>query len=86
MEFKVFERLWWATPVWECPVTDIDNKAIADNDWINLTILRSKGTGKRYIEVDTYKKPVTTPAQTLSSLPEVKVDLGEVNIEDVHFN
>lgn len=30
MEFKVFERLWWATPVWECPVTGIDNKSIAD--------------------------------------------------------
>lgn len=30
MEFKVFERLWWSTPVWECPVTDIDNKSIKD--------------------------------------------------------
>ena len=30
MEFKVFERLWWATPVWECPVKDIDNKSIAE--------------------------------------------------------
>jgi uncharacterized protein (TIGR02466 family) len=30
MEFKVFERLWWATPVWECPVSDIDNKSIAE--------------------------------------------------------
>lgn len=30
MEFKVFERLWWATPVWECPVDDIDNKSIAE--------------------------------------------------------
>ena len=30
MEFKVFERLWWATPVWECPVSDIDNKSIVD--------------------------------------------------------
>lgn len=30
MEFKVFERLWWATPVWECPVIDIDNKSIAE--------------------------------------------------------
>lgn len=30
MEFKVFERLWWATPVWECPVVNIDNKSIAD--------------------------------------------------------
>ena len=30
MEFKVFERLWWATPVWECPVEDIDNKPIVE--------------------------------------------------------
>ena len=30
MEFKVFERLWWATPVWECPVEDINNKSIAE--------------------------------------------------------
>ncbi len=30
MEFKVFERLWWTTPVWECPVEDIDNKSIAE--------------------------------------------------------
>lgn len=30
MEFKVFERLWWATPVWDCPVEGIDNKSIAD--------------------------------------------------------
>jgi uncharacterized protein (TIGR02466 family) len=30
MEFKVFERLWWATPVWECPVTNIDNNTIAE--------------------------------------------------------
>ena len=30
MEFKVFERLWWATPVWECPVENIDNKSIVE--------------------------------------------------------
>jgi uncharacterized protein (TIGR02466 family) len=30
MEFRVFERLWWATPVWECPVSGIDNREIAD--------------------------------------------------------
>lgn len=30
MEFKVFERLWWATPVWECPVKDIDNQSIKE--------------------------------------------------------
>ena len=30
MEFKVFERLWWATPVWECPVIDINNESIRD--------------------------------------------------------
>ena len=30
MEFKVYERLWWSTPVWECPVTNIDNESIRD--------------------------------------------------------
>lgn len=30
MEFKVFERLWWPTPVWECPVSGIDNSSILD--------------------------------------------------------
>jgi uncharacterized protein (TIGR02466 family) len=30
MEFKVFERLWWATPVWECIVTNINNKLISE--------------------------------------------------------
>lgn len=30
MEFKVFERAWWSTPVWECPVTGIDNKSISE--------------------------------------------------------
>lgn len=28
MEFKVFEQLWWATPIWECPVIGIDNNEI----------------------------------------------------------
>jgi len=28
MEFKVFEQLWFATPVWECPVSGIDNDEI----------------------------------------------------------
>lgn len=30
MEFKVYEQLWFATPVWECPVSGIDNKSIKD--------------------------------------------------------
>lgn len=30
MEFKVFERLWWATPVWQCPVLGIDNRTIRE--------------------------------------------------------
>lgn len=50
-----------------------DNKGIADNDWINLTILRSRNTGKRFIEVDTYKKEV----KPLETLPTVNVDTGE---------
>lgn len=35
-----------------------DNKGLAENGYINITTLRSKTTGKRYTEVDTYKKPV----------------------------
>ncbi len=41
-----------------------ENKGMADeNGWINLTILRSKTTGKRYIEVDTWK-PTKVEAPT----------------------
>lgn len=37
----------------------ITNKGLADDKgYINITTLRSKTTGKRYTEVDTYKKPV----------------------------
>jgi uncharacterized protein (TIGR02466 family) len=28
MEFKVFEHLYWATPLWECPVKGINNEPI----------------------------------------------------------
>jgi uncharacterized protein (TIGR02466 family) len=28
MEFKVYEQLWFPTPIWECPVTGIDNREI----------------------------------------------------------
>jgi uncharacterized protein (TIGR02466 family) len=30
MEFKVYEQLWFTTPVWECPVSGIDNQSIKD--------------------------------------------------------
>jgi uncharacterized protein (TIGR02466 family) len=30
MEFKVYEQLWFTTPVWECPVIGINNKSIKD--------------------------------------------------------
>ena len=30
MEFKVFEQLWFPTPIWEVPVTGIDNESIKD--------------------------------------------------------
>lgn len=30
MEFKVYEQLWWSTPIWECPVIGIDNEEIKD--------------------------------------------------------
>lgn len=65
-----------------------DNKGLADNDWINLTVMRSKTTGKRYIEVDTYK-PKTEQVETKSA-PEGKgIDIteftGEVPVKDIPF-
>jgi len=30
MEFKVYEQLWFPTPIWEVPVTGIDNESIKD--------------------------------------------------------
>ena len=49
-----------------------ENKGMADeNGWINLTILRSKTTGKRYIEVDTWK-PTKTDTPAPVATPEGK--------------
>lgn len=53
-----------------------ENKGMADeNGWINLTILRSKTTGKRYIEVDTWK-PTKTDA------PATIVNVGGIDMRD----
>lgn len=30
MEFKVYEQLWFPTPIWECPVSGIDNESIKE--------------------------------------------------------
>lgn len=30
MEFKVYEQLWFAIPIWECPVSGIDNQPIKE--------------------------------------------------------
>jgi len=48
-----------------------------DNGWINLTVKRSQKTGKRYIEVDTWK-PEKQEEKDDFTLPEVDVDTGEV--------
>lgn len=56
------------------------NRKLQDeNGWINLTVKRSQKTGKRYIEVDTWKpeKPVEEKKDNFT-LPEVNVDTGEV--------
>jgi hypothetical protein len=57
------------------------NRKLQDeNGWINLTVKRSQKTGKRYIEVDTWKpkaEPVDEKKDTFT-LPEVTVDTGEV--------
>ena len=72
-----------------------DNKNLADNGYINITTLRSKTTGKRYTEVDTYKKPVA--AEPVESAPAVQAGGytgtveaieypdGEVNPDDIPF-
>lgn len=69
------------------------NGHLADEKgYINTVTLRSKSTGKRYIEVDTWKpKPKEVQVvgaddiTTEFNLPEVNVDLGEVDPEDVPF-
>lgn len=30
MQFRVYNNLWWATPVWECQVENIDNTSILE--------------------------------------------------------
>lgn len=59
------------------------NRKLQDeNGWINLTVKRSQKTGKRYIEVDTWKPEpkmeVTGGIKNDFTLPDVTVDTGEV--------
>lgn len=68
-----------------------ENKGLCDeNGWMNLTILRSKTSGKRYIEVDTWK-PTKAP-EVKDESPSVKVGgyegpiaNGEVPVADIPF-
>lgn len=69
-----------------------ENKGLADeNGWINLTVLRSKTTGKRYIEVDTWKPKIEDKTNTpVESAPSVQPtgfdgDLGEISVDDIPF-
>lgn len=59
-----------------------ENKGIAENDWINLTVKRSGTSGKRYIEVDTYKPKTTIPEGKGIDMSEFT---GEVNPADIPF-
>jgi phage antirepressor YoqD-like protein len=64
MSIKVDDLMKWL----------IENKSLCDeNGWINMTVMRSKSTGKRYIEVDTWKP---TPSS---------VDTGEAPLDTVPF-
>lgn len=69
------------------------NGHLADEKgYINTVTLRSKSTGKRYIEVDTWK-PTRQEVQVVGAdditaefiQPVVNVDLGEVSPESVPF-
>jgi hypothetical protein len=48
----------------------LENKGLADNGWINLSILRSKATNKRYIEVDQYKPKVADGSVPVDVIPK----------------
>lgn len=55
------------------------NRKLQDeNGWINLTVKRSPRTGKRYIEVDTWKPEKVEEKKDNFTLPDVNVDTGEV--------
>lgn len=63
-----------------------ENKGLADeNGWINFTILRSKTSGKRYIEVDTWKPTKQVEEKPDLVMPEVKVDTGEADTSHIPF-
>lgn len=57
-----------------------------ENGWINLTVMRSRGTGKRYIEVDTWK-PVAKSAEATAPVATSSFDptKGEVKTDDIPF-
>lgn len=70
------------------------NEHLADEKgFINTVTLRSKSTGKRYREVDTWKPTPKASVQVVGAdditaefqQPVVNVDLGEVNPKDVPF-
>lgn len=70
-----------------------ENKNLADEKgYINITTLRSKTTGKRYTEVDTYRRPVADaePEQAVPQtggyeFPSIDYDGGEAKPGDIPF-
>ena len=64
-----------------------NNDKLADaNGWINITVMRSKSTGKRYIEVDTWKPTAKTEDRTpVQVTTGYNPATGEVNVVDIPF-
>lgn len=66
-------------------------KGLADEKgYINTVTLRSKSSGKRYIEVDTWKPKITEQPKDESPSVKVggyegKIDDGQVPVEDIPF-
>lgn len=89
---KVQELIDWLTT----------NKHLADqNGWINLVTKRSQSTGKRFMEVDTWKPNTQEPVNKLTGQEaednkaqielakkiqeQAMKDAGEVNPDDIPF-
>lgn len=56
-----------------------------DNGWINLTVKRSKSTGKRYIEVDTWKPESKVQKEDTVALEVPKIKLPELSEKEKSF-
>lgn len=62
-----------------------ENSALQDeNGWINLTVKRSEKTGKRFIEVDTWKPTQQAVADTTNKLTGQAAEDNKRRIDEIN--